>query len=191
MIDDQGRLTKKVSPKDCAGTLRSESHGNEQKVVIPVLTSDRANKRQNGRRFKEDGDEAFTLTGQDRHGVAIEIEPLKLNGHNVSASGNEAHALNCTDQRKVFGAHQSRTTVGYNATLKRGGGYNANSHDVECQRLQGPVREQPDDDGRNDVFAIDKGIRPEERTVANCIEAREDRGLSKRKQEGTLICVKV
>ena len=122
VIDDQGRLTKKVSPKDCAGTLRSESHGNQQKVVIPVLTPDRANKRQNGRRFKEDGDEAFTLTGQDRHGVAIEIEPLKLNGHNVSASGNEAHALNCTDQRKVFGAYQSRTMVGYNATLKRGGG---------------------------------------------------------------------
>lgn len=80
MIDDQGRLTKKVSPKDCVGTLRSESHGNEQKVVIPVLTPDRANKHQNGRRFKEDGEEAFTLTGQDRHGVAVEVNPEVIGG---------------------------------------------------------------------------------------------------------------
>lgn len=41
-------------------------------VAIPVLTPDRAEKRQNGRRFKEDGEPMFTLTGQDRHGVGIE-----------------------------------------------------------------------------------------------------------------------
>ena len=91
MIDDQGRLTKKVSPKDCVGTLRSESHGNEQKVVIPVLTPDRANKCQNGRRFKEDGEEAFTLTSQDRHGVAVGIdmhEDVKHPGIYVRISEN-------------------------------------------------------------------------------------------------------
>ena len=33
--------------------------GNEPKVAIPVLTPERANKRQNGRRFKEDGEESF------------------------------------------------------------------------------------------------------------------------------------
>lgn len=37
--------------------------------AIPVLTPDRPEKRQNGRRFKEDGDPSFTLTGQDKHGV--------------------------------------------------------------------------------------------------------------------------
>jgi DNA (cytosine-5)-methyltransferase 1 len=41
-------------------------------VAIPVLTPDRTEKRQNGRRFKEDGEPMFTLTGQDRHGVGIE-----------------------------------------------------------------------------------------------------------------------
>ena len=41
-------------------------------VAIPVLTPDRAEKRQNGRRFKEDGNPMFTLTSQDRHGVAID-----------------------------------------------------------------------------------------------------------------------
>ena len=91
------------------------------KVAIPVITPDRAEKRQNGRRFKEDGDPSFTLTAQDRHGVAIEIEPVQLNGHNVSASRNEAHTLNCTDQQKVFGTNQVHTMVGYNATLKNGG----------------------------------------------------------------------
>ena len=40
-------------------------------IAIPVLTPDRAEKRQNGRRLKENGDSMFTLTAQDRHGVAI------------------------------------------------------------------------------------------------------------------------
>jgi DNA (cytosine-5)-methyltransferase 1 len=39
--------------------------------VKPVLTPDRENKRQNGRRMKEAGEPMFTLTAQDIHGVAI------------------------------------------------------------------------------------------------------------------------
>lgn len=39
--------------------------------VRPVLTPERLNKRQQGRRFKEDGEEAFTLNTQDRHGVLL------------------------------------------------------------------------------------------------------------------------
>ena len=39
--------------------------------VRPVLTPDRAKKRQNGRRFKNDGEPSFTLTGQDVHGVML------------------------------------------------------------------------------------------------------------------------
>lgn len=92
------------------------------RVAIPVLTPDRAYKRQNGRRFKEDGEESFTLTAQDRHGVAVSVVPMELSGYELSEAGSEAHSLNCSDQRKVFGAHQKRTMVGYNATLKRGGG---------------------------------------------------------------------
>jgi DNA (cytosine-5)-methyltransferase 1 len=38
-------------------------------IAVPVLTPDRENKRQNGRRFKTDGEPSFTITGQDRHGV--------------------------------------------------------------------------------------------------------------------------
>ena len=45
--------------------------GNYIKQVKPVLTPDRKEKRQNGRRIKEDGEPMFTLTGQDKHGVMI------------------------------------------------------------------------------------------------------------------------
>lgn len=64
---------KVVHPVDgISRTLISSGHsGNEPKVAIPVLTPDRENKRQNGRRFKENGDPMFTLTAQDRHGVAL------------------------------------------------------------------------------------------------------------------------
>lgn len=41
-------------------------------AVKPCLTPDRAEKRQNGRRFKEDGEPMFTLTSQDKHGVLLD-----------------------------------------------------------------------------------------------------------------------
>ncbi|UXO88831.1 DNA (cytosine-5-)-methyltransferase [Bacillus safensis] len=39
--------------------------------VRPVLTPDREKKRQNGRRFKEDGEASFTVNTIDKHDVAI------------------------------------------------------------------------------------------------------------------------
>lgn len=60
---------------DISGIAKCHSagHNNSPKVAIPVLTPDRAEKRQNGRRFKENGDPMFTLTAQDRHGVGIGV----------------------------------------------------------------------------------------------------------------------
>jgi len=46
------------------------------KVAIPMLTPNREEKRQNGRRFKEDGEEMFTLTAQDQHGVMVKDEAI-------------------------------------------------------------------------------------------------------------------
>lgn len=66
----------KILSTDGIANCHSAGHGNNPKIAIPVLTPDRAEKRQNGRRFKEDGEPMFTLTGQDRHGVAIDVEPL-------------------------------------------------------------------------------------------------------------------
>lgn len=56
-----------LAPTLCASGLQKDP----LKVAIPVLTPDRANKRQNGRRFKTDGEPMFTLTGQDRHGIVV------------------------------------------------------------------------------------------------------------------------
>ncbi|WP_281998729.1 DNA cytosine methyltransferase [Priestia flexa] len=68
-------------------SLTTMQGGNrEPKVVLPVLTPDRAEKRQNGRRFKEDGEPMFTLTAQDRHGVAIKEATKK--GYDVATVGD-------------------------------------------------------------------------------------------------------
>lgn len=51
-------------------TLNTMQGGMRQpKIAIPVITPNRKEKRQNGRRFKNDGEPAFTLNTQDQHGV--------------------------------------------------------------------------------------------------------------------------
>ena len=50
---------------------KQQESGRTLLKAIPVLTPDRIEKRQNGRRFKDDGDEMFTLTAQDRHGIIV------------------------------------------------------------------------------------------------------------------------
>ncbi|WP_295093715.1 DNA (cytosine-5-)-methyltransferase [uncultured Flavobacterium sp.] len=59
-----------------------------QAVVKPVITPNRVDKQQNGRRFKKNGDDAYTISCQDSHGVQIndsirrltEIECERLQG---------------------------------------------------------------------------------------------------------------
>lgn len=55
--------------------------GEGNKIAIPVLAPDRTEKRQNGRRFKDDGEPMFTLTGQDRHGIAVEVKEATKQGY--------------------------------------------------------------------------------------------------------------
>lgn len=52
--------------------------GLEPKIVVPVLTPTREEKRQNGRRFKNNGDPSFTLTTQDQHGIFNGVDIRKL-----------------------------------------------------------------------------------------------------------------
>lgn len=65
--------------------------------VHPVLTPERMEKRQNGRRMKEDGEPMFTLTSQDRHGVFVcekvqQNEETMLRVRNGTKQGyDEAH----------------------------------------------------------------------------------------------------
>ena len=61
------------------------------KESIPCIIPDRVEKRQNGRRFKEDGEPMFTLISHDRHGI------LQIDGENeikqigmLDIKGNES-----------------------------------------------------------------------------------------------------
>ena len=75
---DEGLRIRKnnISSSLCA---RARNDGNGQPVVVqPVLTPDRPTKRQIGRRFKENGEPSFTLTGQDKHGVMINSSIRRL-----------------------------------------------------------------------------------------------------------------
>lgn len=52
-------------------TLNTMQGGNRQPFVAAVLTPDRLEKRQNGRRLKENGEPSFTLNTQGKHGVYL------------------------------------------------------------------------------------------------------------------------
>ena len=84
--------------------------GQDSGVAIPVLTPDRTEKRQNGRRFKENGEPMFTLTSQDRHGVATSI-PVSMSRNVIKNEINVAHCLNANDSRKFFGKNQKGNAV--------------------------------------------------------------------------------
>jgi DNA (cytosine-5)-methyltransferase 1 len=93
--------------------------------VRPVLTPDRSEKRQNGRRFKEDGEEMFTLTAQDKHGVMITEATKK--GY---AEAYEGDSINLA----VPGSETRRGRVGVGV---------ANTLDTSCNQgtlTQGRIR---------------------------------------------------
>lgn len=69
-----GRIysTAGISP-----TINTCGGGDREPKILSAracLTPDREEKRQNGRRLKDEGEPAFTLTSQDRHGVLINKE---------------------------------------------------------------------------------------------------------------------
>lgn len=70
-------------------TIAARDYKGAKQIAIPVLTPDRLNKRQNGRRFKEDGEPMFTLTSQDRHGIAIR-EATKQ-GYTIAEQGDSVN----------------------------------------------------------------------------------------------------
>lgn len=103
-----------------APTISTKPGGNtEPKIAIPVLTPDRAEKRQNGRRFKKDGEPMFTLTGQDRHGIAIEVKEATKQDYTECRVGIDS--VN-------FSMPNSKTRRG------RVGQENANTLDTSCNQ---------------------------------------------------------
>ncbi|MBO1582697.1 DNA (cytosine-5-)-methyltransferase [Bacillus sp. XF8] len=73
---NRNNIGRKSDISHCLMARDYKGFGNQDMTGIieevrPVLTPDRIEKRQNGRRFKENDEPSFTLTAQDRHGVAI------------------------------------------------------------------------------------------------------------------------
>lgn len=72
---DRSKGIYKLKESETSGTLTStmfkgiDASGRTGVIARAVLTPDRLVKRQNGRRFKENGEPSFTLNTQDRHGV--------------------------------------------------------------------------------------------------------------------------
>lgn len=70
-ISRYGEIKNKQDIASCL-TVAGHSGGNHSDMdllAIPVLAPDRLEKRQNGRRFKDNNDPMFTLKSQDKHGV--------------------------------------------------------------------------------------------------------------------------
>ena len=67
----QGTSSVVYDSNGLIGTLCARDYKEPKQVAIPVLTPERQEKRQNGRRFKSDGEPMFTLASQDKHGIAI------------------------------------------------------------------------------------------------------------------------
>jgi DNA (cytosine-5)-methyltransferase 1 len=145
-IPTEGTIAKTVRSSGRSSFDKKHSHDLvcilNEKIAIPVLTPDRTEKRQNGRRFKENGDPMFTLTGQDRHGVMINNQ-RRIKGW-----------VEREDKIFAYGHDKKRSTIQENVFVKGNGIADAltTNHPtkyvdsnylirrltpIECWRLQG------------------------------------------------------
>lgn len=137
---DSVHSVNRVSP-----TLNTMQGGDRQpKVAVPVLTPDRLNKRQNGRRFKEDNDPMFTLTSQDRHGIAVREATKK--GYSIAKKGDSVNTSypNSKTRRGRVGKQVAQTLQA--GEVNQGVVTNEirirKLTPLECWRLQGFTEEQ-------------------------------------------------
>jgi DNA (cytosine-5)-methyltransferase 1 len=96
--------------------------------VKAVLTPDRAETRQVGRRFKEDGEPAFAVTTQDRHGVMIKNKPTEM----IYFSNTNANMKQRIQEKEASWTLGTGTDFGIKDGTKI-----RKLTPVECERLQG------------------------------------------------------
>ena len=81
-IDEGLRIRKDNIAPTLTSSKNSETQVSSMSPFVwdvqPVLTPDRAKIRQDGRRFKANGEPMFTLTSQDQHGVKIKTDIRRL-----------------------------------------------------------------------------------------------------------------
>src|SRR5699024_11649877 len=142
--DSINRFYDPIGISPCLDTMGGGNR--EPKIIQPVLTPDRIEKRQNGRRFKEDGEPMFTLTSQDRHGVAILKSSRTEYGKKVRKDYEDGkikesrHNMNKLEPRDD-GITNTITTVQKDNLLKNGFRIRKLTP-LECFRLQGFTDEQ-------------------------------------------------
>src|SRR5699024_5982443 len=131
-----------LSASDWRGLNRNQNQNDVLEEVRPVLTPDRVEQRQNGRRFKEDGAESFTLTSQDRHGIAIREATTK--GYAVAAEGDAVNFQfpDSKTRRGRVGKECAQTleasSINQGTPIKDGSRYRIRKLTAkECFRLQG------------------------------------------------------
>ena len=117
--------------------------GEGNKIAIPVLTPDRAVKRQNGRRFKEDGEESFTLTAQDRHGVAVEVTGYNATLNTGGGVTDTALALCARDYKGLSGSNQMMTIAAMCLQLTK-------ESDPKKEKLQTALSQGKTEDSANE-----------------------------------------
>ena len=126
-------------------TLTATDYKGPKQVAIPVLTPERVNKRQNGRRFKTNGEPMFTLTAQDQHGILLRDKKLKIReattkGYAEAGVGDSVNIANINSKTKrgrvgnqianTLLASEQQGVVGSDYRIRR-------LTPRECWRLQG------------------------------------------------------
>ena len=139
----RGECTRRIFPIE-----RDVPEANRKRnidFVVPVLTPNRLEKRQNGRRFKTNGEPMFTLTAQDQHGILIEDKKLKIReattkGYAEASVGDSVNIANINSKTKrgrvgnqianTLLASEQQGVVGSDYRIRR-------LTPRECWRLQG------------------------------------------------------
>ena len=140
-----GMRSRVYDSEGLMATLTATDYKGPKQVAIPVLTPERVNKRQNGRRFKEDGEPMFTLTVQDQHGILLRDKKLKIReattkGYAEAGVGDSVNIANINSKTKrgrvgnqianTLLASEQQGVVGSDYRIRR-------LTPRECWRLQG------------------------------------------------------
>jgi len=115
----------------------TRTHVESEITVRPVLTPKREEKRQNGRRFKDDGEDAFTLGVQDIHGIMITEATQK--GYTIAEEGDGVN-LQYPDSETRRGLVIKGTAHTLMAASVNSVVHKSNIRQLtpmECERLQG------------------------------------------------------
>jgi DNA (cytosine-5)-methyltransferase 1 len=123
-----GHLRGTPRPQVFPLTTTNSKTTKANEIVVPVLTTDRPEKLQNGRRFKTNGEPSFTLTGQDIHGVMVNRK------EGVKKEVDIAGTLSSSDWR---GLNRNQDQTAVQLYGKTGQLQIRRLTPIECERLQG------------------------------------------------------